>query len=148
FGFVGIDASSSNNLALVTGSASVWSNALDLYVGNSASRNQLVVSNGGTVFTGAKAVLSGNGGARSNSASVTGIGSKWVVFSDLYVGSNGGFSLLVVDNAALVQNHSGLIGLASSSSNNVAVVTGSGTMWNSTGDLIVGASGSGNLLVV
>jgi T5SS/PEP-CTERM-associated repeat protein len=51
FGTIGDSfADSSNNLAVVTGPGSVWSNAFELRVGNVGPASRLVVSNGGTVF--------------------------------------------------------------------------------------------------
>jgi T5SS/PEP-CTERM-associated repeat protein len=41
-------SSSSSNLAVVTGAGSVWSNAVDLFVGNDGRNNQLIVINGGS----------------------------------------------------------------------------------------------------
>ena len=55
----------SNNVALVTGSGSVWSNATDLIIGSSRVANRLVVSNAGAVFVG-NTVLLGNLAASSN----------------------------------------------------------------------------------
>ena len=47
---IGETTSASNNLAIVTGAGSFWSNAIALYVGYLGPGNSLVVSNGGVVF--------------------------------------------------------------------------------------------------
>jgi fibronectin-binding autotransporter adhesin len=147
-GFVGIDASASNNLALVSSSGSVWSNALELYVGYSASRNKLVVSNGASVFTASKGFIGFNSTAISNSAIATDTGSRWIVASDLYVGTNGAFNLLVVSNGAAVFAQSGEVGSFSAGRSNQALVTGSGSVWSNAGSITVGRSGANNRLVV
>ena len=147
-GFLGFSASSIGNLAMVSGAGTVWSNRADLYVGNSGGANQLVVSNGATVFVGGNAVLGINSGANSNSVSVLDAGTSWLITSNLYVGSNGAFNLLVVSNGARVVNHLATVGAGLFSSNNVALITGAGSLWSNRNALIVGNSGSGNRLVI
>jgi T5SS/PEP-CTERM-associated repeat protein len=49
-GVLGGSATASNNLALVIGGGSLWSNSGSLHIGGAGARNHLVVSNGGTVF--------------------------------------------------------------------------------------------------
>src|SRR5437899_8541735 len=49
-GCVGYEISGSNNLAVVTGPGSVWSNTFDLSVGRSGAGNGLTITNGGAVL--------------------------------------------------------------------------------------------------
>jgi len=150
-GFVGIDASASNNLALVSGSGSVWSNALELYVGYSASGNQLVVSNGAAVFSANKGFIGYNSTAISNSAIVTGAGSRWMggVLSDFYIGSNSSFNRLIITNGGLVTGNGGYLGHEILGRSNLVIVTGTGSLWsNRTSILEMGQRGSGNRLVI
>jgi len=116
-------------------------------VGHSSSGNVLIASNGATVSAG-NGFIGFNSTASSNSATVTGPGTSWLVASNLYVGSNAAFNRLIVSNGGFVKNLSGFIGYASSSSNNLAVVTGSGSMWSNAIDLIIGRDGPGNQLVI
>ena len=84
-GFLGLNASASNNLALITGLGSTW-NAGQVWLGLNGVGNQLVVSNGG-------AVLGDYGYAGLNSSNnlavVTGSGSLWSNAVDLQVGNSG-----------------------------------------------------------
>ncbi len=137
-----------NNLALITGAGTIWSNRHAFTLGDFGGGNQLVVSNGAAVFIGGNGLLGINSGANSNAVVASGAGTSLVVASNLYVGSNGAFSRLIVSNGALVANGIGAIGNDTSSSNNVAVVTGSGSVWSNANDLFVGLNGRGNQLVV
>ncbi len=76
---------SGNNLALVTGPGSVWSNSADLLVGTNAwlvTGNQLVVTNGGTVYNN-RGVVAG----QSSQVFVGGNGATWWNQANLYLGS-------------------------------------------------------------
>src|SRR5438093_6622122 len=55
-GFVGNNATGSNNFALVTGSGSVWSNARNVEVGLLGASNRLVIEAGGLVHCGSGSV--------------------------------------------------------------------------------------------
>src|SRR5206468_3260241 len=62
---------------------------------------------------------------------------------------NGAGNQLVVTNGGVVRDSTGFIGVfSSSSSNNVAVVTGPGSLWSNFSELRVGDAGPGNQLVV
>ncbi len=136
------------NLALVTDAGSVWSNRFDLNVGELGSANQLVVGNGGAILSGSDGFIGRDSGANSNAVLLTDAGTRWLLSSNLYVGSNGAFSRLVISNGARVENVTGIIGAGSSSSNNLAVVTGSGSVWSNASQLLIGAGGLRNQLVV
>lgn len=137
-----------NNSAQLTGPGSSWTNTQHLFVGSSSSRNQLVASNGATVFTGGDGFIGYTLGANSNSAVLTDAGTRWLLSSNLYVGSNGAMNRLLISDGALVGNSIGTLGQSVSSSNNLAVVTSVGSKWTNSGDLIVGLEGAGNELVV
>jgi fibronectin-binding autotransporter adhesin len=148
YALVGVDATSSNNAAVVTGSGSVWTNALDLYIGQSAKRNQLVISNGAVVLTAGHAFTGYNTNAAGNAVTVTDPGTRWLIGSNFWVGSNGPLSRLVVSNGAFVANGLGTIGHGVSSVSNVVVVTGTNSLWSNTSNLLVGLNGRGNRLVI
>jgi len=148
FGFVGVDATSSNNAALVTGLGSVWTNGLDLYIGWSSPGNQLVISNGAAVLTAGAGFVGLNANARLNSTTVTDPGTRWLLSSNLYVGNDGASSRFVVSNAALVANLNGFLGFGVSSSSNVALITGAGSVWSNRDEIFVGQGGNGNRLEV
>jgi len=67
---------------------------------------------------------------------------------DFLVGSNGSFNQLVVSNGAMLINADGELGQAPGSSNNLAWITGAGSLWTNRGILTVGFYGVGNTLVV
>ena len=149
-GYVGANPTASNNLALITGSGSVWSNALDLDIGFfSANNNQMIVSNGATVFTAGHGFIGADTNANANSVTVTDPGSGWLVSTNLYVGSNGALNRLVVSNRATVfVNSNSYIGFNTNSTGNVVLVTGPGSLWTNALELDIGYEGSRNQLVV
>ncbi len=174
-GILGIDAASGGNEAVVTGSGSVWTNRASAFVGFSGSVNRLTVTNngtllasnnvivgnasgsvsnllwlvaGGVVTNGRSGVVGLNAGANGNLALLSGSSSRWVSGDDFLVGSNGSFNQLVVSNGAMLINADGELGQAPGSSNNLAWITGAGSLWTNRGILTVGFYGPGNTLVV
>jgi fibronectin-binding autotransporter adhesin len=124
-GAVGHLFTGSNNVALVTGSGSLWSNGTGLYLGIQSGGNQLLVSNAGVVSA-----------------------------SNLYVGYNqsqsAGNRLYVSAGGRVDATNNGYIGgdNNSGSSNNLATIDGAGSLWRSGNSLFIGAAGSQNGLVV
>jgi T5SS/PEP-CTERM-associated repeat protein len=145
--FLGSFFAASANSALVTGAGSVWSNRNVLSVGDASINNRLVAANGGTVFTG-DAVVGATNGANGNSVLVTDNGTRFLVANNVFVGSNGTLSLLVVSNGAVVSDFDGVLGNNASSSNNAVVVTGPNSTWTNFADFVVGFFGSSNQLTV
>jgi len=76
-GSVGQTSASSNNLVLVSGAGSMWTNSSSLVVGNGSSHNMLIVTNGGKVFSGSSGVGENAFGVSSNNVFITGPGSSW-----------------------------------------------------------------------
>jgi T5SS/PEP-CTERM-associated repeat protein len=135
-GYLGVASSSSGNHALVTGPGSSWSCAGFLVIGYQAAGNQLVISNGGAVDNG-PAYLGTIDSSSSNSAVVSGVGSVWNCTDILLVGYQGIGNQLVITNGGQVSDPAAYIGYLASSSNNSAVVAGSGSAWNNAGVLDV-----------
>ena len=152
FGYIGIATNSSNNSVLVTGEDSDLLNSGNFYVGDSGSSNSLVISNGGSVvntigFIGTATTSS------NNSVLVAGTNSRWTNNSGLFVGQDGSSNSLVISNGGSVVNTFGVIGAASTSSNNSVLVTGTNSngdrsTWTNSADLNVGYNGDSNSLVV
>jgi len=142
-----VGGSTFSNTVLVTGLGSVWSNAVNLNVGFIlGGANQMIISNGGVVYTGIGDGVIGNSSS-SNSVLVTGLGSRWNC-DILYVGSqSGGGNQMIISNGGAVHT-SGIseVGINSSSSNAV-LVTGPGSVWNA-GNLNVGLNTSSNRLTI
>lgn len=144
-GELGSTPTGSNNLALITDPDSSWVNQ-EVRIGREGPNNQLVINNGGFLLTSRLAFLGGASNALRNSAIVTGPSSAWAVGSNLFVGSNGGLCQLVISNGAAVSSGGGAVGVAATSSNNLVVVTGPGSMWSNGAFLEVGRNGAGNRL--
>jgi T5SS/PEP-CTERM-associated repeat protein len=147
-GELGVFASSSTNVAVVTGAGSVWSNQVGLYVGNAGSGNQLIVTNGGNMLT-ADSFVGDNASSSNNLAVVTGPGSVWSNVTVVYLGYNGPGNRLVITNGGKLFGN-GVLGYNASSSNNVAVVTDPGSVWDngSNADFEVGFFAGGNQVIV
>jgi T5SS/PEP-CTERM-associated repeat protein len=146
-GYIGKNATSSNNSVLVTGTNSAWSNAFGFFVGYSGSSNSLTVSNGGSVYAGSlNGVVVGNDTTSSNnSLLVSGSNSTIISTGGLTVGSSGSGNTLTIESNAVVSNSSDVVlGLQATSSNNSVVVNGAS--WTNTGALKVGFDGSSNSL--
>jgi T5SS/PEP-CTERM-associated repeat protein len=135
-GYLGYEASSSNNSVVVAGLGSIWGQPLDLYdegfyvfIGYSGPGNSLVISNGGLVQCGHMygSYLGYNSSSSNNTMLVTGTGSVWSN-GGLFVGYSGGGNSLIISNGGQVVG-AGYIGNNPSSGDNNVVVTGSGSLW-------------------
>ncbi len=149
-GSVGTSAFSKigSNTVLVTGGGSVWSNGGDLTVGSYMWGNGVVVNNGGLLINNNGYI--GGYPSSSNRMLVSDVGSVWTNLGDVYIGyDQAARNSLTVSNGAKVFSGYGYLGYDfSSSSNNTAVVTGSGSLWTNRNDLYIGRQGGGNSLVI
>jgi T5SS/PEP-CTERM-associated repeat protein len=88
--YVGYDASASNNQLLIANAGTIITNAAAFYVGYSGSGNSLTISNGGRVIVSGLSnnwlAIGENDGANSNSLTVTGSNSSLYVNGWLEVG--------------------------------------------------------------
>ena len=139
---IGYGFSSSNNSVLVTDPGSVWTNAYDLWIGQSGNHNSLVISNGGRVIAfDANYVISS-----SNRVVVTGAGSTWISGSNagnLKIGTSGSGNSVVVSKGGKVISTFGVIG--ESGGNNFVLVTDNSSVWSNSGALFMGSTASANL---
>ena len=152
---LGYNVGSSGNSLLIDGVGSSLADSDDFVVGFSGSGNEVVISNGGNLTNGQHiygGVIGLNSGAINNSVLVTGNGSAWNNGGDLSVGWSDSGNTLTVSNGGAVTssqiNYGGVIGFNAASSNNNIVVTGTGSSWINSGDLLVGVSGSGNNMTI
>lgn len=145
-GYVGANFTGSNNLAMITGAGSVWSNSLDLNVGAYSGFNRAIASNGGAIFVAGNGIIGPTTNGNGNAVSVSGNNSRWLIGTNLYIGSNGALSQLTIANGGRVENQFGTLGSTASSSNNTVVVTGVGSVWSNTYTLYLGDSGRDNQL--
>jgi T5SS/PEP-CTERM-associated repeat protein len=148
-GFIGGWSGSTNNSVCVGDPGSIWTNRGNLYFSYvGSSRNSLVISNGGQVFNGTGFVGSSVfGTSLEDSVLVTGLGSVWSNRFNLIVGYKGGNNSLTISNGGLVINELGYVG-EYASSNNSALITGSGSRWTNRMDLYVGTGLGGNSLSI
>jgi len=127
---VGFDPISSNNLALITGSAALL-NDTNTIVGYGGFGSQLIVSNGAAVFDAVGAVGYTNQSSQ-NSALITGSDSVWSNSIIAYIGYKAANNQLVVADGATMFSGDGLVGSFISSSNNTATIQDSGSVWRNT----------------
>jgi len=137
---------SSNNFALVTGNGSVWSNRANVIVGWFGGNNQMLVTNGGRVVAAAGSTIGSQVSAGGNVATVTGPGSVWSSGGGLSVGNMGASNRLVIEAGGRVDCTSGIVAFGSGS-NNVALVTGAGSVWSNV-SLQIGGFGPNSQLIV
>jgi T5SS/PEP-CTERM-associated repeat protein len=81
----------------------------------------------------------------SGTATISGMGSKWINSRDLYVGFSGNGSLNI-DTGGQLSNGTGYLGWEAGSTG-MATVSGAGTKWTNTSELHVGYSGNGALKI-
>lgn len=117
-------------------------------VGTNGSFTRLTISDNALLSNSAFGVIGRNASAHSNEVQLGSTSARWQMGSDLFVGSNGAGNRLVVSDGAFLNNRSGLIGYGAASSNNVALITGSGSFWTNRSDLTVGFSGRDNQMIV
>jgi T5SS/PEP-CTERM-associated repeat protein len=146
--FIGDVSSGSNNIAMVTGPGSVWSNRANLSVGEGGGMggNQLIISGGGVVYDNT-GTINDNSFGSNDFVIVSDTGSVWSNSSNLYVGGGGPGNTLTVTNRGAVFNASGFVGFSNSSSNNTVFVDFF-SVWNNSGNLYVGYDGSSNRLMI
>ena len=150
---VGLDASSSNNSVLVAGSNSLLQigSSSRFALGYQGSGNSMVVSNGGRVaVTNSDAALGFDTGSSNNSLTITGTGS---VFSNaltktFYIGRLGGSNTISVLGGGTLVTGALRIGASNSSSNNLVLISDSGSVWTNSGKVYIGRDGSYNSLVI
>jgi T5SS/PEP-CTERM-associated repeat protein len=120
----------------------------DVTVGTNGAFTLLVLSDNALLTNSLNGIIGRNASAKSNEVRLISASARWLMGGTLFVGSNGSFSRLVVSNGAFVRGNLGQIGFNPSSSNNLALVTGPGSVWSNRDDIVVGGSGNGNRLEV
>src|SRR5689334_18418051 len=102
----------------------------DVTVGTNGSFTLLVLSDNALLTNANNGTIGLNSTAKSNEVRLLSPTARWHIGSLLNVGSNGSFNRLVVSNGAAVRDTIvGFVGVNASASNNLALVTGSGSSW-------------------
>ena len=146
---------SDNNTMLVTGSGAVMTNTSYTYIGSSGSGNLFTLANSGMVVT-AYGVIGPTAGKNGNRLVITDPGTVWTntasaAGTPFSVGNGAAANSLVVSNGGQLFSAYTSIGNQVSSSNNSALVTGTGSTWTVVGSgstIRVGESGSSNQLTI
>lgn len=129
-----------------------------VWVGNDLSFTSLLVTNNATVTNAIEFIIGHHASSRSNSVVLTGADTAWLSDSATIVGNSGGFNRLEIRDGAYLTNRSATIGLGSGSATNIAIVSGTNSVWDmqwrtdfsyaTTGAMIVGDTSSGNTLII
>ena len=148
-GAIGNTSSASSNTVLVTGSTALWTNKSNLLIGDAGVFSQLVVTNGGRVFSNGGTIGRG-ASANDNSVLVKGANSLWNDVGSLVIGQRGARNRLEVRDGGQVLDTDAIIG-NQDGDNNAVLVTGSGSTWI-TVTLTIGPTGApastGNRLTI
>jgi T5SS/PEP-CTERM-associated repeat protein len=126
---VGKEASSSNNTVTITGAGSTLYNnfGIGFGVGSSGAGNQVIVTNGGRLFTPA-ASLGGTASSSNNLLVIAGPGSLFTNAINLTVGSAGPSNTLVISDRGEVRSTGGNVVAGLSAGSNRIVVTSGGVL--------------------
>jgi fibronectin-binding autotransporter adhesin len=117
-------------------------------VGTNGSFTLLTIADNALLTNSANGVIGLNASAKSNEVWLVSANARWLMGNHLFVGNDGSFNRLVVSNGGLVRDQNGYLGPNASSSNNLTVVTGPGSMWSNANLFYLGFNGAGNQLVV
>jgi len=135
--------------ATVTGTGSTWTNSGEIGTGElivgGAGQGTLSIEEGGQVSNTGVGML-GNLTGSVGTVIVTDPGSTWTNSSDFYVGRFGQGTLSIAEGGQVSNVGRASIGDLSNSVGTVTV-TGPGSTWTNSSDLIVGSEGNGTLYV-
>ncbi len=138
------DQTGSTGAVNIAGKNSMWTNSSSLTVGNSGDGTLDIT--GGTVADTSATIADQTGS--TGLATVDGKNSTWTNSSSLTVGNSGNGTLMVI-NGGTVTNTDGTIADQTGSTGAATVDgTGGASTWTMTGDLTVGNSGNGTLMVL
>lgn len=130
WGRIGWEVGGDSNFAVVSGVDSTWSNRNEFDLGLRGSFNTLLITNGGTVWTGGWNPMGMETSSVGNTAIVIGPGSSWLITNVFLVGQAGSSNRLEIRNGGYVSNGwYSFIGYSSNSHGNSALVTGTNTRW-------------------
>jgi len=141
-----VGCNGNGNIALISGSNSLWQLDDVLFVGWGGSTNRVLVTNGGAITSRVSYI----GGVGShNEVTISDTNSVWNNSSLLYIGRFNGsdFNSLIITNGGAVLAGDSFVG-SDNGNNNTALVSGPGSLWNNTGNLMVGNGATNNLLLI
>src|SRR6185369_4487183 len=123
---------------IADGATNILSNVTNTITGNvtigtNGSFTLLVLSDNTLLTNSDSGIIGANTTAMSNEVRLLSPTARWLPGGNLFVGSNGAFNRLVVSNGATVRDGASFVGFIGSGSNNLALVTGSGSVWDAGG---------------
>ena len=137
-GIIGNLVSASNNCAIVTGPGSSWISA-SFQLGESSSRNQLLVNNGGALLDTNGSFVIGFSSA-GNCLTVADPGSA-LTCQTFQLGDSGTANQCIVSNGAMLKVlYTGTPAAVVEGTFSVATITGAGSVWTNGGDLHFGST--------
>jgi T5SS/PEP-CTERM-associated repeat protein len=155
YGYVGY-GSSATGVVNINGSGSTWTSSYQLHVGSYGS-GTLSITDGGSVISSNsgfyRSAYIGRDSGSTGVVTVNGVGSIWNNSGSLSVGGSGSGTLSITNGGSVIisSSNSGFDPIAyigrDSGSTGVVTVNGVGSIWNNSGDLSVGSSGSGTLSI-
>jgi T5SS/PEP-CTERM-associated repeat protein len=142
------------NSAIVTGPGSSLTVNCYIFTGSQGHDNSFTAANG-AVISDKFCYVSSAAGSTNNSVLVTDTNTSWQNSYSVYVGFDGAAGGLIISNGATMSSggawgvtHDGALGVNADSSNNWALVTGAGSVWNIADSAYIGLNGPGNSLVI
>ena len=143
---IGYDVASGNNVATVDGAGSIWSNDTTVAVGQGGTNNRLIVSNGGRVVAGSGVNVNNGGGF--NMILLTDPNSL-IETPSLSVGAFGQNATMVISNGARANATYGYLSSGNAtSSNNVLIVTGAGSVMSNSTATYISYVGPSNKMII
>jgi T5SS/PEP-CTERM-associated repeat protein len=140
-GYIGRYYWANNNQVLVDGDDSVWINSGGLVLGNKGKGNTLTLCNGAFVSS-RTGIIGVYEDAQDNVVEVRGTNSVWEISYALKTGSSGAENRLLIHDGGRVKNEDAFIGISSCAQGNRVVVSGADSVWENSGDLLVGQYGA------
>jgi T5SS/PEP-CTERM-associated repeat protein len=144
---IGEDGSTPAIWSARAGADTVISNSIA--VGGGVSGCQLLITNGGKVFSRSATVGAGST-VSNNVAFISGSGSVWSNTLGLSLGSGASLNSLIISNGGVLLSPNGHVGINGSSANsNTVIVTGAGATWSNISSVFVmGYSSRGNRMII
>ena len=122
-GYIGYTATSISNLVIVAGTNSLWTNRTSLIIGRMGPRNELLITNGGTVAD-YDASLAGDSSSFSNRVVIADPGSVWQTSGTLNCGQVGKGNEVVVSNSGSLYAGNLYVGRYNVATSNTLTVAG------------------------
>lgn len=145
---IGNNAGANNNATLVTDATSLLQANSSIQVGNSGSDNVLIVTNGGTATSDVHILVGLAATGSSNTVLVTGAGSLLHAGAELQSGNLGDGNSITIAAGGTATSANTVLGVELGSDNNTVLVTGAGSLMQTTGDIQSGGKGVGNSFTI